>query len=263
MSQQYPPDNSNPQWNNPQQYPSGDSNPQWSNPGQPPYNPGQPPYNPGQPPYNPGQQPYYPGQPPMYQQPPKKRVLWPWFVGGGCLVLILAICGILAIAGKFAANTAQSSLSNITSTVQSGTLNVTPGINLTPATVSAHHKLNELVSVGNTWQVTVTKVSINPGNTLSTPTAGHTFIQIEVSMKNISNKQQIASSLVEYNLTDASGQKYDENILAGAAGPEGNVAAGATIKGAIVYEVPTSTKAFMLNFDPDLSGQQTSWDLSL
>jgi hypothetical protein len=258
MSQQYPPGDGNPQWNNPQQYPSGDSNSQWNNP-QPPYNSGQPPYSPGQPPYNP-QQPYYPQQP-MYQQPPKKRLLWPWFVGGGCLVLILAICGILVVVSRVATNVVNnsaSSLPNVEATVQSAAQT-----DATPASVSAHHKLNEVVSVGDTWQVTVTKVSTNQGDDINTPTAGNTFIQIDVSMKNISNQQQIASSLVQYSLTDTSGQKYDENLLSGAAGPEGNVAAGAPLKGSITYEVPTSTKSFVLSFTPDFSGQLVSWDISL
>jgi hypothetical protein len=233
MSQQYPPDNGNQQWNNPQQ-----------------------PYQ--QYPQQPQQQPYYPQQPPMYQQPPKKRLLWPWFVGGGCLVLILAICGILFALGKFATTATQSTLTNIEATAQSASQSDT-----TPTSVSAHHKLNETVSVDNTWQVTVTKVSTYQGNTISTPTTGNTFIQIEVSMKNISKQQQIVSSLIQYSLHDTSGQKYTENLLTGTAGPDGTVAAGDPLKGTITYEVPANTKSFVLDFTPNFSGQQISWDLSL
>jgi len=250
MSQNYPPDNGNQPWNDPQQ-------PYQQYPQQPqqPYYPQQPqqPYYPQQP-----QQSYYPQQPPMYQQPPKKRLRWPWFVGGGCLVLILATCGILFALGKFAATTTQSSLTDIEATAQSISQS-----DLTPTSISAHHKLNETVSVENTWEVTVTKISTYQGNDISTPTAGNTFIQIEVSMKNISKQQQIASSLLQYSLHDTAGQKYTENLLTGATGPDGTVAAGSPLKGTITYEVPANTKAFVLDFTPTFTGQQISWDLSL
>lgn len=239
MSQQYPPDDANQQWNNPQQ-----PYQQWNNPQQP---------------YQQyPQQPYYPPQQPMYQQPPKKRPVWPWFVGGGCLVLILAGCGIFFAISRFAATTVQTALPNVEATVQSAAQSAG-----TPGTVSAHHKLNEAVSVSNTWEVTVTKISTSQGSTLSTPAAGNTFVQIEVSMKNISKTSQIASSLIQFSLHDTSGQKYQENILSGASSPEGSVAAGDPIKGTITYEVPANTKSFVLDFTPNFTGDQASWDLSL
>jgi hypothetical protein len=258
MSQQYPPDNSGQPWNNPQQpsqpwnnpqqpsqqYPSDNSNQQWNNPQQP---------------YQQyPQQPYYPQQPPMYQQPPKRRAKWPWFVGGGCLVLLLITCGVLAALGKFAATATQSSISSVAATVQTAAQ-----ATITPASISAHHKVNETISVDNIWQVTVTKVSTSQGSTLSTPQAGDTLLLIEVSMKNISTQSQTASSLIQYSLRDSSGQKYTEDLLTGKIGPEGAVAAGDPLKGTITYEVPKSTKSFILDFTANFTGQQVSWDLTV
>ena len=281
MSQQYPPDNNGQPWNNPQQPNQPLSNPQqpnqpWSNPQQPdqswnnPQQPNQPWGNPQQPyqqqyppdnsnqQWNNPQQPYYPQQPPMYQQPPKRRAKWPWFVGGGCLVLVLVICGVLAVLGKFAATATQGSISNVAATVQSAAQS-----NATPSSISAHHKIGETVSVDNIWQVTVTKVSTSQGTALSTPQAGNTLLQVEVTMKNISGQQQTASSLIQYSLRDASGQKYTEDLLTGKVGPEGAVAAGDPLKGTITYEVPKSMKSFMLDFTANFTGQQVSWDLTV
>jgi hypothetical protein len=271
MSQQYPPDNNGQPWNNPQQPNQPWGNPQqpdqsWNNPQQPnqpwgnPQQPNQQQYPPdtGNQQWNNPQQPYYPQQPPMYQQPPKKRAKWPWFVGGGCLVLVLVICGVLAILGKFAATATQGSLSDVAATVQSAAQS-----NVTPSSVSAHHKVGETVSVDTIWQVTVTKVSTSQGTTISTPQAGDTLLQVEITMKNISSQQQTASSLIQYSLSDASGQKYTEDLLTGKVGPEGAVAAGNSLKGTITYEVPQSTKSFVLNFTSIFTGKQVSWDITV
>ena len=257
---QYPPDNNGQPWNNPQQ-----PNQPWGNPQQPsqPWNGPQQPYqqyppDTGNQQWNNPQQPYYPQQPPMYQQPPKRRAKWPWFVGGGCLVLVLIICGVLAVLGKFAATATQGSLTNVAATVQSAAQS-----NVTPSSISAHHKIGETVSVDNIWQVTVTKVSTSQGTSLSTPQAGNTLLQVEVTMKNISGQQQTASSLIQYSLRDASGQKYTEDLLTGKVGPEGAVAAGDPLKGTITYEVPKSMKSFMLDFTANFTGQQVSWDITV
>ena len=251
MSQQYPPDNNSQPWNNPQQPSQPWNNPQQPYQQYPPDNSGQPWNNPQQPYQQYPQQPYYP-------LPPKRRVKWPWFVGGGCLVLLLLTCGVLVVLGKFAATATQSSISNVAATVQS-----VAQASVTPSSVSAHHKVNETISVDNIWQVTVTKVSTSQGTTIATPQPGNTLLQVEVSMKNISGQQQTASSLIQYSLRDTSGQKYTEDLLTGKVGPEGAVAAGDPLKGTITYEVPKSTKSFILNFTANFTGQQVSWDLTV
>jgi Domain of unknown function (DUF4352) len=264
MSQQYPPDNSGQPWNNNPQQPSQpwNNNPQQPYQQYPPDNSGQQPWNtnPQQPPYQQyPQQPYYPQQPPMYQQPPKKRAKWPWFVGGGCLVLLLITCGVLVALGKFASTVVtQGNISKIAATVQSAAQ-----ASVTPTSISAHHKINEAVSADTIWQITVTKVSTNQGSTLVTPQAGNTLLQVEVTMKNISTQQQTASSLIQYSLHDASGQKYTEDLLTGKVGPEGVVGAGNSLKGTITYEVPQNTKSFILDFTANFTGEQVSWDLTL
>lgn len=41
-------------------------------------------------------------QPPYYSQPPKKRPVWPWIVGGILLVLLLSIGGCIAVVATIA-----------------------------------------------------------------------------------------------------------------------------------------------------------------
>ena len=49
-----------------------------------------------------GQPQPYPQQPGYYQQPPKKRKIWPWVLGGVVLVFILFFAGCMALFGGVA-----------------------------------------------------------------------------------------------------------------------------------------------------------------
>ena len=73
------------------------------------------------------------------------------------------------------------------------------------------------------------------------------------------------SSLVQWNLQDSTGQKYDVGLNSDAgAGLDGAVAAGRPLKGVLVYEVPKTVKAFTLSFQNDItSNDQTFWDITV
>jgi hypothetical protein len=130
---------------------------------------------------------------------------------------------------------------------------------------TGHNKVGDQVKVGNTWVVTVNSVKTSQGGSFSQPKAGNIYLVVDVTVKNVSNAQQPVSSLLSFTLKDSTGQKYDESIAPDVGTPpDGEVAAGAQLKGQLVYEVPTSQKQFTLTFIGDLLGtDQTIWDLSV
>lgn len=107
-------------------------------------------------------------------------------------------------------------------------------------------------------------VKTSNGDDVSTPKSGNTFLIVDVSIKNVSSKEQDLSSLLQFTLKDSSGQKYDETFISGATAPDGKLAAGDVVKGQIPYEVPTAQHSFTLAFEADItSSGQTVWDLKI
>lgn len=197
-----------------------------------------------------------PMQPPMSPQLLRKPRRWPWIIA--LIVVFFIGFGLGHIGTGGGAIAVQSTATVQTTATQAGT---TPQQTPQPST-TGHHKIGETVNIDNIWQVTVTGAKTNQGDDILHPKAGHTFLSIDVSMKNISSSQQAASSLIQYSLRDTAGQQYNETIATNATSPDGPVNAGAPLKGTLTYEVPTSTKSFVLGFVATLTGQQTSWDIT-
>lgn len=128
-----------------------------------------------------------------------------------------------------------------------------------------HFKIGDTVKVGDSWQVIVNSVKTDTGGTYSSLKSGDIYLLIDVSMTNISNKEQTTSSIGDWNLQGTDGQKYDSSFFSGApSAPDGKVEAGSPSKGTLAYEVPSSVKTFQLAFAPSMfSGGQTIWDLSV
>ena len=88
---------------------------------------------------------------------------------------------------------------------------------------------------------------------------------VTVQVKNISSQEQAMSSLLQWNIQDTSGQKYNIGIDTNAgASLDGKVEAGMPLKGTLTYEVPPNVKSYVLSFQQDLiSSGQTIWDITV
>ena len=140
----------------------------------------------------------------------------------------------------------------------------TGGSSSTSSSGAKHFKVGDQVKVGDTYVVTVNSVKTSNGDDFSKPKSGNTFLIVDVSIKNVSSKEQNLSSLLQFTLKDSSGQKYDETFTSGATAPDGKLAAGDVVKGQIPYEVPTAQHSFTLAFEADIiSSGQTMWDLKV
>lgn len=130
---------------------------------------------------------------------------------------------------------------------------------------SQHFKPGDTVKVGSDWQVVVNSVKTDDGGQYSALKSGDIYLVVDISLTNLSSKEQTVSSALSFTLQDSTGQKYNESIDGNAGATlDGKVSAGSPLKGVIAYEVPSSVKSFTFNFAPDIvSSGQTTWDLSV
>lgn len=172
--------------------------------------------------------------------------------------LILLALAIFALAIPFLACGTDTTGTNTGTAVTATASEATP----TPA---AHFKIGQTVKVGTTWQIIVHGAKASPGGQFDSLKAGDAYLEIDVSLKNITAKEQNTSSLIDWNIQDSTGQKYSSSFASDApSGPDGKVEAGSTLRGTLVYEVPKAEKHYTLSFAPDLlSSGQTIWDITV
>ena len=173
------------------------------------------------------------------------RMLLPLLTLLGVLALVIMACG-------------ESSANAGTSVGTSGNSTTTGG----SSNSNKHFKVGDQVKVGDTFIVTVNSFKTNPGDDIFKPKSGNKFVVVDVTLKNVSSKEQDVSSVLQFTLKDSTGQKYDETIISNITPPDGKLAAGDLVKGQIAYEVSASQHDFTLAFEADIiSSGQTIWDL--
>lgn len=169
--------------------------------------------------------------------------------------MVFGMCVVVAAAVVFLACGSGSANAGATTTGSSSN---------TSSSTDKHFKVGDQVKVGDTFVVTVNSVKTSDGDDFSKPKSGNTFLVVDVSIKNVSSKEQNLSSLLQFTLKDSAGQKYSETILVGATPPDGKLAAGDIVKGQIAYEVSAAQHSFTLSFVADIiSSGQTVWDLKV
>lgn len=131
-------------------------------------------------------------------------------------------------------------------------------------TGSQHFKVGNQVKVGDTYVVTVNSVKTNGGTDIDQPKSGDTYLVIDLTVKNVSSQEQDLSTLLQFTLKDATGQKYDETVTSFTTPPDGKIEAGDQSRGQMAFEVPKSQHSFTLAFEADItSSGETVWNLSV
>ena len=136
-----------------------------------------------------------------------------------------------------------------------------PGAASSPA-VGGAFKIGQQVKAGD-YTVTVHKVTYPYTNDLDQPDAGKAYLLLDVEVTNSSGDSQAFSSMLQLGLKDSTNHTYDETIIMGVDGnpPDGNIAAGKSLRGPIAFEVPAGAKGLQFSFLPDLGGDKTYIDL--
>lgn len=121
----------------------------------------------------------------------------------------------------------------------------------------------ELFQVGDVIQLgdlelVVNGVSFSQGKDFFVPDAGNQFVLVDVSITNRGSEAETVSSLLQMWLKDATGQKYDVDIMAssltGASTPDGDIVAGETLRGQVGYQTPVDVTGLVFVFDADIFG---------
>jgi flagellar basal body-associated protein FliL len=194
----------------------------------------------------------------------------------GLIAIISIIVVVVLIIGGVGAALAMHSKSNTANTpsptATTATNGVTPTVAATQPTSSTPSTgttgtLNQPIQAGTDWVVTVTHVTATTNSDLP-PKAGDTYLEITLSLKNISATQQLVSSLLQFSLVDSTGGKYEEALTDTnvTKTPDGNVDAGQTLNAQLAYEVPQTQHNFVLSFDYGLidgSDSSVNWQLSV
>lgn len=145
---------------------------------------------------------------------------------------------------------------------------------ITPTPTSAtpiSHKIGEVVNVDQTWEITVNNLKTYRYADYSKPSEGNFYLLVNVTVKNISNKQQLISSMANFSMkVKATGLtlNYTFIISAGhapaAPAPNGNVEPGGVLTGDLTYQTPANEKEYLLSFQINpynSQGTRTLWDL--
>jgi hypothetical protein len=133
-----------------------------------------------------------------------------------------------------------------------------------PTSSSVHYNVGETASTPDGYIITVSKTYTSAGGEFDTPSKGNQYLVVDVSVKNNTGQVQHMAS-IQFTLTDSTGQTIDDTI---ASLPNvhpfvgGTLQDGSTMRGQLVYEVPTGKHPYELAFAGDtFSDNQTFWDI--
>ena len=214
-----------------------------------------------------GSQPQQWQQPPQYQPPmpppqvapkkPKSRKR-PWLILGVLVLVFIVIIVVVVHSSNGGQPTPPTSQAT-----QPASTNQQPQPTAKPAQ-PVGNTIGKAVQVGSTWVVTINSVKTSPGSEFTKPKSGNTFVVVDVTVKNISSSNQDVSSLIMFNLKDATGQQYTEAITDFTKPPDGTVTPNSLLRGQLVYEVPSTDHTFTFSFQSDLTGSDiTEWNVSV
>jgi hypothetical protein len=127
-----------------------------------------------------------------------------------------------------------------------------------PAAGGGGLKVGQQVKVG-AYTVTVHKVTYPYSNELDSPDSGKAYVLLDVEVANSSSESQAFSSMLQFGLKDSTNATYDETIMLGVDGtpPDGDIAAGKSLRGPVAFEVPAGAKGLQFGFLPDLGADKT------
>ena len=116
-------------------------------------------------------------------------------------------------------------------------------------------KVGDTVKLGS-WTVKVWTVKdpVQSTNQFLTPKTGDRWVGLDAEVGNQSSKPQTVSSLLCFELDDSKNQTYNEtagaDLVPGP--PDGEIAAGSSKRGNVVFEVPPDATGLSLHFKCDL-----------
>jgi hypothetical protein len=165
-------------------------------------------------------------------------------IGLGHRVLALAVAAIAVVALAASGDTNEATTSDDADAVET---------NGGGASGSAQtFDVGDVVTLGG-WSIVVNSVTdpFNSPNEFDTPTGR--YVAIDATVTNNSSEPEPVSSLLCFELRDASGQNYPQAIVVGGgSAPDGEVDPGGILRGSLYYDVPAEVTDLQLRFKCDL-----------
>lgn len=127
----------------------------------------------------------------------------------------------------------------------------------------------ETFKVGDTvktkdFNITVNKVTTSDGGEFIKPKDGNEFLNVDITVENISDQSQGVSSVMMFKVVDKDGRSYNQAFTEKQNGQlDGEVGAGRKMSGEYIVEVPKGSTGLQLEFNSSLlSGGQVIVDLN-
>ena len=136
-------------------------------------------------------------------------------------------------------------------------VSIDPPAELAGETTQETFKPGDVVDIGD-FILVVNSVETSSGSDFVKPAEGNEFVIVDLTVENKLDESVVVSSLLQMSLKDATGQKYDVNILASTAGGastlDGELAPGEKLRGQVGFEVPSDAEGLVFVFDPNIIG---------
>jgi uncharacterized protein DUF4352 len=115
--------------------------------------------------------------------------------------------------------------------------------------------VGDLVELGD-WRVRVHGVTdpVQSTDQFLQPAAGQRWVAVDVEVTNAGDQAETMSSALCFQLVDDQNRTFNQTVtgVSGAGTPDGDVAAGASLRGPVEYELPADARGLRLNFSCDL-----------
>lgn len=119
----------------------------------------------------------------------------------------------------------------------------------------------KIFNVGDVVQLKDLKITVNKvygvkGNDFAKPKEGNEFLAIDCTVENISDKDQVVSSMMMFKVVDKDGRACEYSLMgqtaANAGQMDGSISAGRKLTGVYVVEIPKGQTGLELEFDGSL-----------
>lgn len=126
-----------------------------------------------------------------------------------------------------------------------------------PAPAQQNFKVGDVISIGKNVLVVLGWENI-PATDFTKPDAGKKFVAVELLIVNNSESSISVSSMLQMNMKDETGQKYDTDFMAAMAISEnsvdGELSPGERIRGKVGYQVAEGATGLQFVFDASVFG---------
>ncbi|MEO7021255.1 MAG: DUF4352 domain-containing protein, partial [Ktedonobacteraceae bacterium] len=126
--------------------------------------------------------------------------------------------------------------------------------------------IGQPLQAGPNWVMTVTNVHATTTSDYP-PKAGQTYLEISITLKNVSPNTLFVSSMIEFTLADTSSGQYTESVndTYTHQAVDGHLSMNQTLTGQVAYQIPQAQHHFVLVFHyglPDGSSDAVSWEIT-